>query len=126
MHSLPAIETNLDDVVKDIPDIKVVEIDVEEHPDIASNYKVMGVLVLLLQMKMIISCNEIRNDDKRAAKGFDLTMLNIVKFILFICLLWPLQAVSNDAACIVVTLSKEAATEGLLGKRAVFDTIKQE
>ena len=32
-----------DDVVKDIPDIKVVEIDVEEHPDIASNYKVMGV-----------------------------------------------------------------------------------
>ena len=28
-----------DDVVKDIPDIKVVEIDVEEHPDIASNYK---------------------------------------------------------------------------------------
>ena len=32
-----------DDVVKDIPDIKVVEIDVEEHPDIASNYKVRGV-----------------------------------------------------------------------------------
>ena len=50
-------------------------------------------------------------------------MLNIVKSILFICLLWPLQAVSNDAACIAVTLSKEAATEGLLGKRAVFDTI---
>ena len=50
-------------------------------------------------------------------------MLNIVKFILFICLLWPLQAVSNDAACIAVTLTKEAATEGLLGKRAVFDTI---
>lgn len=50
-------------------------------------------------------------------------MLNIVKFILFICLLWPLQAVSNDVACIAVTLSKEAATEGLLGKRAVFDTI---
>ena len=50
-------------------------------------------------------------------------MLNIVKVILFICLLWPLQAVSNDAACIAVTLSKEAATEGLLGKRAVFDTI---
>ena len=50
-------------------------------------------------------------------------MLNIVKSILFICLLWPLQAVSNDVACIAVTLSKEAATEGLLGKRAVFDTI---
>lgn len=50
-------------------------------------------------------------------------MLNIVKSILFICLLWPLQAVSNDAACIAVTLTKEAATEGLLGKRAVFDTI---
>ena len=32
-----------DDVVKDIPYIKVVEIDVEEHPDIASNYKVRGV-----------------------------------------------------------------------------------
>lgn len=32
-----------DDVVKDIPDIKIVEIDVEEHPDIASNYKVRGV-----------------------------------------------------------------------------------
>ena len=35
-----AIKTNFDDVVKDIPDIKVVEIDVEEHPDIASDYKV--------------------------------------------------------------------------------------
>ena len=41
-----------DDVVKDIPDIKVVEIDVEEHPDIASNYKVRVSLVLLLQMRM--------------------------------------------------------------------------
>ena len=50
-------------------------------------------------------------------------MLNIVKSILFICLLWPLQAVSNDTACIAVTLTKEAATEGLLGKRAVYDTI---
>jgi len=50
-------------------------------------------------------------------------MLNIVKIILFICLLWPLQAVSNDAACIAVTLTKEADTEGLLGKRAVYDTI---
>ena len=40
-----------DDVVKDIPDIKVVEIDVEEHPDIASNYKVRVSLVLL-QMRM--------------------------------------------------------------------------
>ena len=38
-------------------------------------------------------------------------MLNIVKSILFICLLWPLQAVSNDAACIAVTLTKEVATE---------------
>ena len=51
-------------------------------------------------------------------------MLNIVKSILFICLLWPLQAVSNDAACIAVTLSKEAATEGLLGKRAVLDVLQ--
>ena len=32
-----------DDVIKEISDIEVVEIDVEEHPDIASNYKVRGV-----------------------------------------------------------------------------------
>ena len=50
-------------------------------------------------------------------------MLKNILIPLFICLLWPLQAVSNDAACIAVTLTKEAATEGLLGKRAVFDTI---
>jgi thioredoxin 1 len=37
-----------DDVVKDIPDIKVVEIDVEEHPDIASNYKVRGVPTVIV------------------------------------------------------------------------------
>ena len=32
-----------DDVVKDIPDIKVVEIDVEACPDIASSYKIRAV-----------------------------------------------------------------------------------
>ena len=50
-------------------------------------------------------------------------MLNIIKILLFICILWPLQSFSSDASCIAVTLTKEAATEGLLGKRAVFDTI---
>jgi thioredoxin 1 len=37
-----------DDVVKDIPDIKVVEIDVEEHPDIASNYKVKSIPTVIV------------------------------------------------------------------------------
>ena len=37
-----------DDVVKDIPDIKVVEIDVEEHPDVASNYQVRGVPTIIV------------------------------------------------------------------------------
>ena len=32
-----------EDVISNLTDIKVVEIDVEEHPDIASNYKVRGV-----------------------------------------------------------------------------------
>ena len=32
-----------DEVIQEINDIKVVEIDVEEHPDIASDYKVRGV-----------------------------------------------------------------------------------
>ena len=32
-----------DEVIQEINDIKVVEIGVEEHPDIASNYKVRGV-----------------------------------------------------------------------------------
>ena len=32
-----------EDVISNLADIKVVEIDVEEHPDIASNYKVRGV-----------------------------------------------------------------------------------
>ena len=37
-----------DDVVKDIPDIKVVEIDVEEHPDIASDYGVRAVPTIVI------------------------------------------------------------------------------
>lgn len=32
-----------EDAISNLTDIKVVEIDVEEHPDIASNYKVRGV-----------------------------------------------------------------------------------
>lgn len=32
-----------DEVIQEISDIKIVEIDVEEHPDIVSNYKVRGV-----------------------------------------------------------------------------------
>lgn len=32
-----------DEVIQEINDIKVVEIDVEEHPDIASDYGVRGV-----------------------------------------------------------------------------------
>lgn len=51
-------------------------------------------------------------------------MLNIVKIILFICMLWPLQSFSSDTSCIAVTLTKEAATEGLLGKRCVLDVIQ--
>ena len=51
-------------------------------------------------------------------------MLNLNKIILFICLLWPLQSFPSDAACIAVTLTKEAATEGLLGKRAVLDVLQ--
>ena len=51
-------------------------------------------------------------------------MLNLNKIILFICLLWPLQSFPSDAACIAVTLTKEAATEGLLGKRAVYDVLR--
>lgn len=42
----------------------------------------------------------------------------------FICTLWPLQALSNDAACIALTLHKEATTEGLLGKKAVLDVLQ--
>lgn len=34
------------------------------------------------------------------------------------------ELMANDASCIAVTLSKEAATEGLLGKRCVLDVIQ--
>ena len=37
-----------DDVIQEINDIKVVEIDVEEHPDIASNYKVRGIPTVIV------------------------------------------------------------------------------
>ena len=42
-HPCQQLKPIFDDVVKDIPDIKVVEIDVEEHPDIASSYKIRAV-----------------------------------------------------------------------------------
>ena len=37
-----------DEVIQEIDDIKVVEIDVEEHPDIASNYKVRGIPAVIV------------------------------------------------------------------------------
>ena len=37
-----------DEVIQEIDDIKVVEIDVEEHPDIASNYKVRGIPTVIV------------------------------------------------------------------------------
>ena len=50
-------------------------------------------------------------------------MLKNILIILFICALWPLQSIASDAECIAVALHKEAATEGLLGKKAVHDVI---
>lgn len=50
-------------------------------------------------------------------------MLKNILITLFICMLWPLQSIASDAECIAVALYKEASTEGLLGKRAVMDTI---
>ena len=61
-----------DDVVKDIPDIKVVEIDVEEHPDIASNYKVRGV-------PCVIVTDE--NDNVLAMKTGMMTKEQLIQFI---------------------------------------------
>ena len=37
-----------EDVVNNLTDIKVVEIDVEEHPEIASKYKVRGVPTIIV------------------------------------------------------------------------------
>ncbi len=49
-----------------------------------------------------------------------------VKYVIaLICTLWPLQALSNDEACLAVAMHKEASGEGLLGQRAVLDTIQQ-
>ena len=61
-----------DDVVKDIPDIKVVEIDVEEHPDIASNYGVRGV-------PCVIVTDE--NDNVLAMKTGMMTKEQLIQFI---------------------------------------------
>lgn len=43
----------------------------------------------------------------------------------FICTLWPLQSFSRDIDCLAVAIHKEASGEGLLGQRAVLDTIQQ-
>lgn len=61
-----------DDVIKDISDIKVVEIDVEEHPDIASNYKVRGV-------PCVIVTDE--NDNVLAMKTGMMTKEQLIQFI---------------------------------------------
>ena len=45
--------------------------------------------------------------------------------IAFICTLWPLQSFSRDVDCLAVAIHKEASGEGLLGQRAVLDTIQQ-
>ena len=37
-----------DEVIQEIKDIKVVEIDVEEHPDVASSYKVRGIPTVIV------------------------------------------------------------------------------
>lgn len=37
-----------DEVIQEINDVKVVEIDVEEHPDIASNYKVKSIPTIII------------------------------------------------------------------------------
>ena len=37
-----------DEVIQEISDIKIVEIDVEEHPDIASNYKVKSIPTIII------------------------------------------------------------------------------
>ena len=61
-----------DDVVKDIPDIKVVEIDVEEHPDIASDYGVRAV-------PTIVITNE--KDEVLAMKTGMMTKEQLIQFI---------------------------------------------
>ena len=38
----------IDDVANSLTDVKFVEIDVEEHPDIASNYKVRGIPTVIV------------------------------------------------------------------------------
>ena len=45
--------------------------------------------------------------------------------IAFICTLWPIQALSNDEACLAVAMHKEASGEGLLGQRSILDVIQQ-
>ena len=61
-----------DDVVKDIPDIKVVDIDVEACPDIASSYKIRAV-------PAIVITND--NDEVLAMKTGMMTKEQLIQFI---------------------------------------------
>lgn len=61
-----------DDVVKDISDIKVVDIDVEEHPEIASKYKIRSVPTIVITDD---------NDEVLAMKTGFMTEEQLTKFI---------------------------------------------
>ena len=61
-----------DEVIQEIDDIKVVEIDVEEHPDIASNYKIRGV-------PTIVITND--KDEVLAMKTGMMTKAQLIQFI---------------------------------------------
>ena len=61
-----------DEVIQEINDTKVVEIDVEEHPDIASDYKVRGV-------PCVIVTDE--NDNVLAMKTGMMTKEQLIQFI---------------------------------------------
>lgn len=60
-----------DEVIQEI-DIKVVEIDVEEHPDIASNYKVRGIPTVIVTDE---------NDNVLAMKTGMMTKEQLIQFI---------------------------------------------
>jgi len=61
-----------DDVANSLTDVKFVEIDVEEHPDIASNYKVRGIPTVIVTDD---------NDEVLAMKTGFMTEEQLTKFI---------------------------------------------
>lgn len=61
-----------DEVIQEFNDIKVVEMDVEEHPDIASNYRVRGV-------PTVIVTND--KDEVLAMKTGMMTKEQLIQFI---------------------------------------------